>query len=284
MGISRTLLCCAFVSVGAVTSTASLAATIDDTFPESSASLLERNDPRLFALLADADATSMNNRVHIERWYDNPGVNRPTSVIAETISNTDDAYDISASSQFLHELVLPTVDDDPYRVEAYPSNGDTQVVMWATIDETKDHETKDRVGTKPYARAYERTYERARINFESNILDIGRQLARVESADTGKLRYRQSWVSDSFRISRSEPPEHLIAADQIDNEFFSLRMTRWWNADDYALHVDYYLLVRDVEVLPDDEHRLHDAVVQAQNLLSFTVGDARAVVTAEADH
>ena len=60
-------------------------------------------------------------------------------------------------------------------------------------------------------------------------------------------------------------------------------MTRWWNADDYALHVDYYLLVRDVEVLPDDEHRFHDAVVQAQNLLSFTVGDARTVVTAEAD-
>ena len=279
MGISKTLLCCAFVSVGAVAPTATLAATIDGTYPESIMNSLERNDPRLFALLADADATPMNNRVHIERWYDHPGVNRPTTVIAETISNTDDAYEIGASNPFLHELVLSSANDNPYRVEAYPSNGDSQVVLWATIDETKDRD-----GTKPYARAYERTYERARINFESNILDIGRQLARVESADTGKLRYRQSWVSDSFRISRSEPPEHLIAADQIDNEFFSLRMTRWWNADDYALHVDYYLLVRDVEVLPDDEHRLHDAVVQAQNLLSFTVGDARAVVTAEADH
>ena len=278
MGISRTLLCCAFVSVGAVVSGAPLADTNDGTFPESSVSLLERTDPRLFALLEGVDVTSMNNRVHIERWYDNPGVNRPTTVIAETSSNTDDAYEISASNQYLYDLVSPIADDGPYGIEEFASNGDTQVVMWATIDETRDRD-----GAKPYARAYERTYERALINFESNILDIGRQLARVESVDSGKLRYRQSWVSDSFRISRSEPPEHQIAADQIDNEYFSLRMTRWWNADDYALHVDYYLLVRDVEVLPDDEHRFHDAVVQAQNLLSFTVGDARTVVTAEVD-
>ena len=278
MGISRTLLCCAFVSVGAVVSGATLADTNDGTYPESSVSLLERTDPRLFALLEGADVTSMNNRVHIERWYDNPGVNRPTTVIAETNSNTDDAYEIGVSNQYLYDLVSPIADDDPYGFEAFASNGDTQVAMWSTIDETRDRD-----GAKPYARAYERTYERAFINFESNILDIGRQLARVESVDSGKLRYRQSWVSDSFRISRSEPPEHLIAADQIDNEYFSLRMTRWWNADDYALHVDYYLLVRDVEVLPDDEHRFHDAVVQAQNLLSFTVGDARRVVTAEVD-
>ncbi len=273
MGISKTLLGCAFVSVSAAAS----AATIDDSYAESSASLLQRTDPQLFTLIANADASLTNNRVHIERWYDKPGVIRPTTVIAETIANTDDAYEGSPSNDFLRDLVMPTALEDSYVVDAFSGDDETQLIMWAEIDETHDRDD-----AKPYTRAYQRTYERARINFESSILDIGRQLARVESLDTGTLTYQRSWVSDSFRISRSEPPEHLFAADQVDNEFFSLRMTRWWNADDYALHVDYYLLVRDAEILPDDEHRFHDAVVQAQNLLSFTVGDAREVVTAEA--
>jgi len=60
-------------------------------------------------------------------------------------------------------------------------------------------------------------------------------------------------------------------------------MTRWWNAEEYALHVDYYLMVRDVEVLPADEHKFHDAVVHAQNLLKFTVADQNEVVIAEVD-
>ena len=275
MGIRKTLVSCAFVSVIA---SGSAVAAEGGTYPDSVASLLKRSDPRLFALIDDAETTSANQRIHIERWYENPSARQPTVVITETIANPDDAYEISAANKLLQDLVLPTSVDDPYSVEAFPSDSGTQVVMWATIDETRDREN-----VKPYPRAYERTYERALNNFESNILDIGRQVARVESVDSGKLRFRQSWVSDSFRISRTEPPEHLIAADQIDNEFFSLRMTRWWNADDYALHVDYYLLVRDVDILPDDEHRFHDAVVQAQNLLKFTVADEREVVIAEVD-
>lgn len=278
MGISKTLLMCGLVSFGATVSSATaFAATTGVTNSASDASVLERTDPRLFALISDADATSAPNRVHIERWYETPGAMQPTVVITETSSNTDDAYEITASSQMLQDLLMPQGADDPYTLEAYPGDNGTQLVMRALLDES------ERDDARSYSRGYERTYERALSNFESNILDIGRQMARVDSIESGLLRFQQSWVSDSFRISRSEPPKHLIAADQIDNEFFSLRMTRWWNADEYALHVDYYLLVRDVEILADDEHRFHDAVVQAQNLLKFTVTDQNEVIIAEAD-
>ncbi len=242
------------------------------------AELLKHSDPRLYSLIENAAPISSGNHVRIERWYDHPGIDTPTFVITETASNTDDAYEISESSRLLHELIMPSFDDDPYSLDMYPSDAGTQLVMRAKIDESSESQND-----KPYARAYERTYETALNKFESNIIDIGRQVARIDSYEAGRLRFKQSWVSDSFRISRSEPPKHLIAADQIDNEFFSLRMTRWWNAEEYALHVDYYLMVRDVEVLPADEHKFHDAVVHAQNLLKFTVADQNEVVIAEVD-